>query len=248
MVYPARRTGNSKFGAMFLWAGCICQVLWLCASISLRPELGQGDFAPIFIYSALALAGLSLTMPGAGPHPARAGHDAWFRGLTDTMPSTRAGSEATVSAVTSLRAHVNADLPVTKPCRVMAIGPAAIVQTVLGHLLQSPALIVEHAETAGIALQRMAALPRSDLPEVLIMPWLLPVVRSPDFVRAIKLDRRLGSIRIIVWGPGMPASLIRLLYKAGATCVIPSQLDEVTSEALHQFCITVGAQHTESGA
>jgi hypothetical protein len=32
------------------------------------------------------------------------------------------------------------------------------------------------------------------------MLWLLPVVRSSDFVRAIKLDRKLGSISDHVWG------------------------------------------------
>jgi len=126
----------------------------------------------------------------------------------------------------------------------MTMGPLALVQSVLDPLFQSPALIVEHAETAGIALQKLAALPRTNLPKVLIMPWLLPVVRSPDFVRSIKASPALRSMSIIVWGAGMSAPLIQSLYKAGATCVIPCHLDKAASKAVYHFCTKIS---TEAG-
>src|ERR1051326_5929735 len=54
---------NSRLGGMFLWIGCGCQLLWTCASLSLKAEYRLGDYTPLFIYSALALAGVALTVP-----------------------------------------------------------------------------------------------------------------------------------------------------------------------------------------
>lgn len=227
---------------MFLWTGCTCQVLWTCAFLSLRLQVGRGDFAPIIVYSALALAGIALTKPPAAQSHARQ-HDSSLR-LPDAAPRTRAESEVTASGSCDLGAHINAEV---RPCRIMAIGPLATVQSVLGPLFQSSGLIVEYAETAGIALQEMRAQPRSDLPKILIMPWVLPVVESAEFIRGIKSGQRLGSMTIIVWGAGIPAQLIQSFYEAGAACVIPSQLDEVMCQALHHFCTTIGAQHSENG-
>jgi hypothetical protein len=53
---------------MFLWPGCLFQFLWVCAVIGGNLQLATGDFAPIVVYSALALAGLTLALPDRGHH------------------------------------------------------------------------------------------------------------------------------------------------------------------------------------
>ena len=106
--------------------------------------------------------------------------------------------------------------------------------------LQLSTLLVESVETASGALQKLRTLSQPDLPRALIMPWVLPVVRSTDFIRALKADRTLASMKIVVWGPGIPAGLIQSLYAAGAACVIPGRLDEGTGTALAEFCVRLG--------
>ena len=230
MVYPARYAANSKFGAMFLWTGCICQALWTCGSVSLKPELSRGDFAPIFIYSALAVAGIALTLPKTAERsPAREGD--WLRRLIDAGPQAK--SVVTEGGAWHLGANVSTKI---ERHGIMAIGPLATVQSALGPLFQSSGVILEYAETAAIALQKLRSRPRSALPKVLIMRCLIPAAEGPGFIRAIKSDQALGEMSIIVWGAGMPAHLIPTLYWAGATCVIPSELDEVMSRALYDFC------------
>ena len=221
---------------MFLWTGCICQALWTCGSVSLKPDLSRGDFAPIFIYSALAAAGIALTLPKTAERSPTREAD-WLRRLIDAGP--QAESLVTEGGAWHLGAHVWTKI---ERHGIMAIGPLATVRSALGPLFQSSGVILEYAETAAIALQKLRALPRSDLPKVLIMRCLLPASDSPDFIRAIKSDQALGAMSIIVWGAGMPARLIPALYWAGATCVIPSELDEVTRRALFDFCTTVGTQ------
>jgi hypothetical protein len=63
MVYAGRYTGNSRFGAIFLWTGFAFQVLWIFALPNLSRVLNRADFALVFIYSVLTLAGLALLLP-----------------------------------------------------------------------------------------------------------------------------------------------------------------------------------------
>lgn len=56
MVHPARYTGTSRFGAMFLWTSFTFQVLWIFGSPNLSRVLIRADLAQIFIYSALMLS------------------------------------------------------------------------------------------------------------------------------------------------------------------------------------------------
>lgn len=224
MVYAARYTGNSRFGALFLWTGFTFQVLWICALPNLSPVLTRGDFAPVFIYSALTLAGIALLLPSNSERPAsvnrRTHPDRHEFGAQDIGP----------------RLHAEGGR-----CRTIAVGPRATLESALGPLFQSSGLTLEYAETDGIALQKISAHPRRDLPSVLLLPWLLEVV-SPYFIRAIKSDRALGEVSIIVWGAGIPGDLIQSFYQAGVTCVIPSKLNEATSRALCSFCARVGAK------
>jgi len=218
-------SGNSKFGAMFLWSGCICQALWALASVTARAGLTLGDFAPLFVYSALATAGIALIVS----HPVGRG----------CRPDGNTDDTAQVEGiVTEARPLETASNSQEKGCRVMTIGSLAPVQKVLSQLLDR-SLLVEHVETAGQARQHLASLSAEDVPDILIMPWWLPIIRSSDFIREIKSDPALRSINVIVWGRNIPAKQIRSLYEAGTTCVIVKQFDEKLSQALVDLCTMI---------
>jgi len=232
-LYAAARSGNTRFGAMFLWTGCVCQLLWACAFVGGQLQLDKAALAPISVYSGLAIAGVALALPSrrrnqSGPRTTRR-NGTPQRGLLVDLEEVSRGLEA------------NADprVPLGEPCRVLTLGPPALVQSVFGSLLRSSELIVDYAETAGMALEKLHSLAQSELPRVLIMPWMLPVVTSPDFVRSIKSDPALKTISIVVWGTRMPVSLIESLYRAGATSVIPNQMNAATIAALRGFCTSM---------
>jgi hypothetical protein len=229
MRYPAGYTGNSRLGTMLLWIGCICQFLWTFAWPSLSPLFTRGDFAPIFIYSALALAGIALILLSRSERSASA--------KRRTQPD-----RPELAAPRHLGPQENAE---GGGCIITAVGPFTSLQSALGPLFESSGLKLESAETASIALQKISAQPRSDVPNILILPWVRTGV-TPYFIRAIKSDRTLGAMSIIVWGAGIPAPQIQSLYQAGVTCVIPSELNEATCTALLRFCASVGTQPSES--
>ncbi len=209
---------------MFLWTGFTFQVLWICTLPNLSHMLTRADFAPVFIYSALTLGGIALLLPSNSGRPASV--------------NRRTQPDRNELAAPHVGPRMNAE---GGRCRTIAVGPRATLESALGALFHSAGLTLEYGETAGIALQKISAQPRRDLPSVLILPRLLPGV-SPYFVRAIKSDRALGEVSIIVWGAGIPGDLIRSFYQAGVTCVIPSKLNEATSRALCSFCAGVGTQ------
>jgi CheY-like chemotaxis protein len=216
---------NSKFGAMFVWSGSFCLALWACASLTVRPGPALGDFAPGFVYFALAIAGIALITSDAGrrqPRNPRAGR---FSETIDRLAAREAD-------------QYSAGRIQTRSCRVMTIGPLAPIKSILSLLGRS--IVVEHTEATGIALHKLVSLSPADIPDVLIMPWWLPFVKSSDLIRAIKSDRTTKPIHIIVWGANIPIKEIQSLYNVGAKCVIPMPFDENMAQALREFCTTIG--------
>jgi len=187
-----------------------------------------GDFAPVFVYCALAVAGLALVASDAGRRQTRNAMTGRFSETTGPLAAREAAGFDQYSA-----GRIQ-----TRSCRVMTIGPLAPIQSIL--LLLDRSILVEHAETTGIALQKLASLSPADIPDVLIMPWWLPIVNSSDVIRAIKSDRTIKPIHIIVWGANIPVKEIQSLYDVGAKCVIPIPFDESMAQALRQFCTTLG--------
>ncbi len=218
--------GNSKFGAMFVWSGCFCLALWVCASFTVRPGPTLGDFAPGFVYFALAVAGLALIVSDAGRRQPRDARTSRFSETIDSLAAPEAAGFA----------H-NAGRIQTRCCRVMTIGALGPIQSIL--LLLGRSILVEHSETAGIALQKLVSLSPADIPDVLIIPWWLPIMKSSDLIRAIKSDRTIKPIHIIVWGANIPLKEIQSLYDVGAKCVIPIPFDESVAQALREFYTTI---------
>ncbi len=213
---------------MFVWSGCCCLALWVCASFTVRPGPTLGDFAPGFVYFALAIAGLALIASDAGRRQRRNLGAGRFSETIDHL---------TVREAAGFDQYSEGRIQ-TRSCRVMTIGPLAPIQSALSLLDRS--IHVEHAETAGIALQKLVSLSPADIPDVLIMPSWLPVVKSSDLIRAIKSDRTIKPIHIIVWGANIPLKEIQSLYDVGAKCVIPIPFDESMAQAVRQFCTTIG--------
>ena len=193
---------------MFLWSGCICLILWAIAILKTNPAFGRSDFAPFFIYLALAAAGVFLI----SSDPKRSRH-------------------SEIGAPESGWGLSGDD----KSCRVMTIGPLDPIQNVLLQLDQ--AVLIGAAQTAAGALQQLASFAASEIPHLLIMPAWLPVVSSSVLIRAIKSDPTLNPIHIIVWGGSLPLPETQALYDAGATCVISIPCGEKVIRALRQFCL-----------
>ncbi len=222
------RTGDSHLGGVFVWAGFICQGLWVWGALTVGPAPALCDLAPMFVYCALTAAGVGLIASDRRRGPSR--------GLRRSQSSTSAADAATWGAVVTDRCQYEgvAYGAREKSCRVMTIGPLGPIQRVLSPLL-GPSLVLEHAETAGIALDKISSLSARDIPDVLIVHWWLPIVKSSDVIRMIRADLKLNRIYVIVWGAHIPATEVRSLYEAGATCVVPRGFDEALARALHHL-------------
>jgi hypothetical protein len=51
---------NARLGVLFAWTGCISSTLWMCAALHFADSYKASDLAPLPVYTALTLAGLSL--------------------------------------------------------------------------------------------------------------------------------------------------------------------------------------------
>jgi CheY-like chemotaxis protein len=212
---------------MFLWTGGISQALWVCAFFTTKVGSASGDFAPVFVYSALATAGLILISSDSERS----------RNLKPRRFGEARGVLAPLDVAVTDVGQNRATRTQTKYCRVMTIGPLGPIQSVLALLDRS--ILVGHAETAGKALEKLNSLSTVDIPDVLIMPSWLPVVSSSDLVRAIKSDQTLNPIHIMVWGDNLPLKETQSLYDAGATCVISIPFDGTVAQALRRFCARI---------
>ena len=128
-----------------------------------------------------------------------------------------------------------------KTCRMMAIGPLAPIQNVL--LVLEHFVLVEHTATVADAFRILTSRSPANIPEILIMPWWLPIVKSSDFIMTLKSHPILKSICVLVWGANMPVAEIRALYDAGASCVIPMPLQNTLIPVLRDLCIRI--QHSK---
>ena len=98
---------------------------------------------------------------------------------------------------------------------------------------------VQHIETGGLALETLNGLPESELPDIIVIPFRLPVLTGIEFMVRLRSRERLRSIPIFVWGPHMEAGEIHQLYAAGAACVLPGQFSAGHLDALRQFCLNL---------
>jgi len=122
------------------------------------------------------------------------------------------------------------------PCRILNVGPDADVRRSLRELVQTEGVLLQHIETGLLAFDELTKLQETELPDIVIIPFRLPILTAFDFISAMHSHQRLGSIPILVWWPEMEEQEINQLYRAGAACVLLGQLDTTHLEAVRRFC------------
>src|SRR5579863_6387098 len=120
---------------------------------------------------------------------------------------------------------------------IFNLGTGTNVQRLLGALFKGDGLAsLEHIETGAMALETLLKLDDSELPQLVITPFRLPIMKGADFIAEMRCHERLRGIPILVWGLHIPADEINRLLAAGATQVLEGQFDAPHLEAVHQLC------------
>jgi CheY-like chemotaxis protein len=131
-------------------------------------------------------------------------------------------------------------------CRILNICESEPEYLLLRRAFEGePRLLLERCESGIAALNDLRERRASDLPDVVVIPWRLPMLTSREFIDEMKADERLSAIPIIVLADvsGNEASDLR---DAGAACVLSKGITldsfEATAAALLRFCLGICAK------
>jgi CheY-like chemotaxis protein len=82
------------------------------------------------------------------------------------------------------------------------------------------AIVVERLHSGVETLRVLRARASHELPSLIIIPSLLPLLTGIEFIHEIKSDDRLQVIPVIVFAATLPEGEAARLYEAGAACVV----------------------------
>jgi CheY-like chemotaxis protein len=120
---------------------------------------------------------------------------------------------------------------------IFDVGTDTDVQRSLGALLKAQASTsLEHIETGAMALESLLKVPDSELPQLVITPFRLPIMKGVDFVAEMRSQPRLREIPVLVWGAHITSEEINRLLAAGATEVIEGEFGSRHLHAVRQLC------------
>ena len=94
---------------------------------------------------------------------------------------------------------------------------------------------IERIQTGIQALKALHARPTDQLPNLVIIPWIMPLLTSREFTTEMKSDERLRAIPLIVMSSALPCEEVVALYSAGVSCVVATGTDYDT------LCLALGA-------
>ena len=86
-------------------------------------------------------------------------------------------------------------------------------------------MFVERMNSGVETLRVLRTRAADDLPGLIIIPSLLPMLTGIEFLREIKSDDRLQVIPIVVFASALPEGEAARLYEAGAACVVYKGVD-----------------------
>jgi CheY-like chemotaxis protein len=122
-------------------------------------------------------------------------------------------------------------------CTIFNVGTGTDVQRSLAPLFKAgSSASLEHIETGAMALETLLKLGDPELPQLVITPFRLPIMKGADFIAEMRSHERLRGIPILVWGVHIPADEINRLLAAGATQVLEGHFDAPHLEAARQLC------------
>ena len=123
-----------------------------------------------------------------------------------------------------------------KRYRILNVGPNLDARKLLNEFaLSDPLISVEHVETGTKALDILGT-PSSTVPDVIVIPFRLPIMTAVDYIVKMHSDQRLCTIPVFVWGPRIWPDEVQRAYKAGATCVLLGEFSAVHVDVLRQLC------------
>lgn len=111
-------------------------------------------------------------------------------------------------------------------CRILHVTDDDAQHCLLTNILKPDnSFSIERIQTGIQALKALRSRPTDQLPNLMIMPWIMPLLTSREFTQEIKADERLRAIPLIVMSASLPSEEILALYKAGVSCVVATGTD-----------------------
>jgi chemotaxis family two-component system response regulator Rcp1 len=138
------------------------------------------------------------------------------------------------------------------PVRLLHITPEVGANRLMQEMLNlNPSVSFEHIGTGISAIEQLKQRSDSELPNLIITAWWLPLLNGTDLVTQLKSDSRLRAIPVIVLDSDLPQGEINRMYEAGANCVVQDVADLDTlsrfAEAFRTFWLGVAVLPTWYG-
>jgi CheY-like chemotaxis protein len=134
--------------------------------------------------------------------------------------------------------------PSLPKCRVLNVNDSRPEHLLLCQLLQpGPETLIEWSPSGIEALEDLRGRADDQLPHLVMIPWVLPLLTGQEFLLEMKADNRLGRIPVFVLGD-VPEHELVSLYAAGAHAVIAQgiTLDSLENAAhlIREACAKAG--------
>ena len=111
-------------------------------------------------------------------------------------------------------------------CRILHVIDDDAQHCLLTNILQpDSSFSIERSQTGIQALKALHSRPTANLPNLVIIPWIMPLLTSREFTGEMKSDERLRAIPVIVMSASLPSEEIVALYNAGVSCVLATGTD-----------------------
>ena len=122
-------------------------------------------------------------------------------------------------------------------CRILNIGPDLGVRKSISESIEADGLAsVQHVETGSIALEVLDKLPNSELPDIVVLPFRLPILKAIDIIARMQSRQQLRHIPILIWGAPIPKDEIDQLHATATARVLPGEFSTTHLDALLHFC------------
>ncbi len=129
-------------------------------------------------------------------------------------------------------------------CRVLNVNDSHPEHLLLCQLLRpGPETVIEWSPSGIEALDTLRGRADEQLPHLVIIPWVLPLLTGQEFLLEMRADLRLSCIPVFVLD-NVPEDEIAALYTAGAHAVIAEGITldsmEEAAERIRAACAKAG--------
>jgi DNA-binding NarL/FixJ family response regulator len=103
---------------------------------------------------------------------------------------------------------------------------------------KTPSLLLERVTTSAEAINLVARRDRSSRPNLLLLDRELADGRAgPELLTALKSDRTLRAVPVLVFASAVPRTEVQRIYSMGASCVIMRELSpDAFTRAVELIC------------